>query len=78
MSIAIYAPAYSGKSTLTRKFLEHGDELFTTPPSFTVYCYKEGLLMFDEMKHTVKGLIVHKGVPSQEQVEQLAQGKHFK
>ena len=27
-SIAIYAPPYSGKSTLTRKILEHGDELF--------------------------------------------------
>ena len=77
MSIAIYAPPYSGKSTLTRKILEHGDELFTTPPSFTVYCYKEWLLMFDEMKHSVKGLILHKGVPSQEQVEKWAQGKHF-
>ena len=76
-SIAIYAPPYSGKSTLTRKILEHGDELFTTPPSFTVYCYKEWLPMFDEMKYTVKGLILHKGVPSQEQVEQWAQGKHF-
>ena len=48
-SIAIYTPPYSGKSTLTRKILEHGDELFTTPPSFTVYCYKEWLLMFDKM-----------------------------
>ena len=76
-SIAIYAPPYSGKSTLTRKILEHGDELFTAPPSFTVYCYKEWLPMFDEMKHSVKGLILHKGVPSREQVEKWAQGKHF-
>ena len=57
-SITIYAPSYSGKSTLTRKILEHGDELFTTPPSFTVYYYKEWLPMFDEMKHTVKGFII--------------------
>ena len=71
-SIAIYAPPYSGKSTLTRKILEHGDELFTTPPSFTVYCYKEWLPMFDEMKHSVKGLILHKGVPSREQAEKWA------
>ena len=76
-SIAIYAPPNIGKSTLTRKILEHGDELFTTPASFTVYCYKEWLPMFDEMKHSVKGLILHKGVPSQEQVEKWAQGKHF-
>ena len=76
-SIAIYAPPYSGKSTLTRKILVHGEELFTTPPFFTVYCYKEWLPMFDEMKHSVKGLILHQGVPSQEQIEQWAQGKHF-
>ena len=66
--IAIYAPPYSGKSTLTRKILEHGDELFMALPSFTVYCYKEWLLMFDEMKHSVKGLILHKGVPSREKL----------
>ena len=33
--------------------------------------------MFDEMKHSVKGLVLHQGVPSQEQIEQWAQGKHF-
>ena len=76
-SIAIYAPPYSGNSTLPRKILEHGDKLFTTPPSLNVYCYKEWLPMFDEMKHSVKGLILHKGVPSREQVEKWAQGKHF-
>ena len=76
-SIAIYAPPYSGKSILTVKILEHGDELFTTPPSFTVYCHKKWLPLFDEMKHTIKSLILHKGVPSPEQIEQWAQGKHF-
>ena len=64
MSIATYAPPYSGKSILTRKILEHGDELFTTSPSCPVYYYKEWLPMFDKMKHTVKGLILHKGAPS--------------
>ena len=33
--------------------------------------------MFDEMKHSIKGLILHEGVLSQEQIEQWLQGKHF-
>ena len=60
-SIAIFAPPYSGKSTLMRKILEHADNLFVTPPEFVVYCCKKWLPMFEEMKHSVKGLILHQG-----------------
>ena len=76
-SIAIFAPPYSGKSTLMRKSLEHADKLFVTPPEFLVYYYKEWLPMFEEMKHSVKNLILHQGVPTQEEMEQWAQGKTF-
>ena len=60
-----------------RKILEHGDKLFVTPPEFVVYCHKEWLPMFEEIKHSVKNLILHQGVPTQEEMEQWAQGKHF-
>ena len=53
-----------------RKKLEHGDNLFVTPPEFVVYCYKEWLPMFEEMKQSVKNLILHQGVPNQEEMEQ--------
>ena len=33
--------------------------------------------MFEEMKQSVKNLILHQGVPTQEEMEQWAQGKHF-
>ena len=33
--------------------------------------------MFDEMKYSVKELILHQGVPSREQMEEWAQGSHF-
>ena len=33
--------------------------------------------MFEEMKHSVKNLILHQGVPTREEMEQWAQGKHF-
>ena len=33
--------------------------------------------MFEEMKHSVKGLILHQGIPTQEEMEQWAQGKPF-
>ena len=76
-SIAIFAPPYSGKSILMRKNLEHADKLFVTSPEFVVYCYKEWLSMFEGMKHSVNNLILHQGVPTQEEMEQWAQGKHF-
>lgn len=77
-SIAIFAPPFSGKSFLTRQILEHADTLFKTPPEFVVYCYKEWLESFDEMKTTVRGLILHQGVPTREDMEKWTEGKqHF-
>ena len=77
-TISIYAPPYSGKSTLTRKILEHVNELFTTRPEFIVYCYNDVLPELDKMKETVPvELIKHKGVPSPEDMEEWAQGQHF-
>ena len=46
-SVAVFAPSFSGKSTLTRKILENADTLFAQPPEIVVYCYKEWLPMFD-------------------------------
>ena len=76
-SIAVFAPSFSGKSPLTRKILENADSLFVQPPEFVVYRYKELLPMFDEMKYSVKELILHQGVPSREQMEEWVQGRHF-
>ena len=33
--------------------------------------------MFEEMKHSVKNLILHQEVPTREEMEQWPQGKHF-
>ena len=33
--------------------------------------------MFEEMKHSVKGLSLHQRVPAWEEMDQWAQGKHF-
>ena len=33
--------------------------------------------MFDDMKDSVRELILHQGVPSREQMEEWAQGRHF-
>ena len=76
-SIAIFAPPYSGKSTLMRKILEHADKLFVTPPEFVVYCYKEWLPMFEEMKHSAKNLILHQGVPTSRRNGTMGSGKTF-
>ena len=76
-SIAIFAPSFSGKSTLTRKILENASSMSVQPPEFVIYCYKEWLPMFVDMKSSVKELILHQGIPSREQMEEWAQGKYF-
>ena len=56
-SIAIFAPEFSGKSTLMRRILENADTMFVEHPEYVVYCYKEWLPMFVDMKDSVKELI---------------------
>ena len=53
-SIAIFAPSFSGKSMLTRRILENADTICVEHSQFVVYCYKEWLPMFVDMKDSVK------------------------
>ena len=76
-SIGIFAPSYSGKTTLSKKILENSDKLFTSPPSFVVYCYNEWLDIFDQLSTIVKNLILFQGVPGKEDIDKWANGKHF-
>ena len=76
-SVAMFAPSFSGKSTLTRRILENADTMFIEPPEFVGYCYKEWLPMFVDMKDSVKELILCQGIPSREQMEEWTQGRHF-
>ena len=78
-SIAIYAPPYSGKSTLALKILQNSDELFSIPPKFIVYCYKERMPVLEQYGHDFYGMefILHKGLPRREDMEKWTTGKHF-
>ena len=76
-SIGIFAPSFSGKTTLTKKILENLDKLFTSPPSHIVYCYNEWLDIFDQLSTTVKNLILFQGVPGKEDIDKWANGEHF-
>ena len=76
-SIAIFTPPYIGKSTLMRKILEHANNLFVTPPVFVVYCYKEWLSMFEEMKCSVKNLILHSGYQLEKKWDNGLREKQF-
>ena len=74
-TISVYAPPYSGKSTLTRKILMHANELFTKPPTKIIYCYKVWLSMLDEMKKEMSNLETHQGLPSVDQLDEWTTGK---
>ena len=70
-TIALFAPPYSGKSTLTRKILKNADVLFDNPPKLVVYCYNQWLPMLEDMKDdfTDGFFIPHEGVPTKESIE---------
>ena len=53
------------------------DKLFFRLPEFGVYFYKEWFPMFEEMKHSVKNLILHQGVPNLRRNGTMGSGKHF-
>ena len=77
-TISVYAPPYSGKSTLARKILENAQSLFTTPPEFIVYCYNEWLPMLKDMKVALgTKFISHAGIPTREDMEKWSDGRHF-
>ena len=69
-SIAMYAPPFSGKTTLTRNILENANKLLTLKPHFIVYCYKETLPMLHDLESIIDiPIIQNNGIPTCEQME---------
>ena len=64
-----------GKTCLLRKILENGAKICATAPHVILYCYgiiQDTLL---EMEISIPGLILHKGLPSEETIDTLSDGR---
>ncbi len=76
-TIMISGCTSSGKTTWVKRVLEHKEDLFDSPPPHRVlYCYAEWQPLFDDMKDTMKYVIFHQGLPTRDDIEELADGKH--
>ncbi len=75
-TIMISGCTSSGKTTWAKRVLEHKEELFDPPPYRVLYCYGEDQPLFEDMKRTMKSVAFHKGLPTRDDIEELADGKH--
>ena len=76
-NIAITGCTGSGKTTFVFKLLKVKTVMFgTDEPARILYCYGTHQPMFDEMKEQIQGIQFHEGLPSKDDIEELADGRH--
>jgi hypothetical protein len=66
----------SGKTTFIFKLLKHANVMFTNPVHKILYCYGVNQELFNEMEHSIPNIFFHRGIPSYNEIEEFADGKH--
>ena len=76
-SYMVCGPTQAGKSRWIQRLLQHKDGMFTRKvPQKTLYCYGVYDPLIEEMERTIPGLTAHEGLPSQEELDEFADGRH--
>jgi hypothetical protein len=71
-SIVVSGATMSGKSFWTFRLLREKDVMFTAPPEKVLYCYGIYQPLFDIMDRELPFVTFHQGLPTEEQLSQLA------
>jgi hypothetical protein len=71
-TIGIYGPSGSGKSTFIKRILENRNVMFETEPCKIMYCYG----IWSDNYENIENVTFTKGLPSQEDVNNFANGAH--
>lgn len=66
----------SGKTTWVYRLLRHKDEMFADPPQKVLYCYGIYQPLYDEMEKEFPFITFHKGLPSEEDLQELSSDVH--
>ena len=66
----------SGKTSLVHRMLVHKDELYSQRVHEILYCMSVDQPLYKKMKDTVKGLKFHRGVPTEEDLDEFTDGAH--
>lgn len=75
-TIGVYGPSMSGKSTFVTKILDNKNVMFVTEPRKIMYCYGIWSAGYEKMESHIDNITFRKGLPSQEEVENFADGEH--
>lgn len=75
-SIMVAGPTGSGKTRWTFNFLQQLDYLYLTPTRKILYCYGVYQDLFDDMEKRLSTFTLHRGLPTSEEIEEFAGGKH--
>jgi hypothetical protein len=76
-SISISGATCSGKTTWLYRLLRHKDEMFAAPsPERVLYCYGIYQPLYDDMERIHSFITFHRGLPSEEDLEQLSSDTH--
>lgn len=75
-SICISGPTGVGKTRWVYKLLRELNGMYIDPPAKVLYCYGIYQPLFDEMERNVDNITMHQGLPTQEEIDDFADGQH--
>ena len=75
-TIGLYGPSCSGKSTFVKRVLENKNVMFVTEPHKILYCYGIWTPEYENIETKLSNVTFKKGLPSQEEIENFADGNH--
>ena len=64
----------SGKTTLVHRILAHRNAVYKIPVHKVMYCMTVNQPIYDEMRRTVPGIVFHRGVPTEEDLNVFTDG----
>ena len=73
--MAVSGTTSSGKTSWVFKLLKHKDVMFETAPEKILYCHAIEQPLFLEMEKTLPSIKFHKGLPSEELIEEYSHSK---
>ena len=77
-SYLISGPTNCGKTVFTKRIINERYNLFEKdPPEKILYCYGVHQPLYDIMQEETKEIEFHEGLPSEDTIDNYAQGKHL-
>ena len=76
-SIMVAGPTGSGKTQWVYRLLQNIEGMYVqNPPTKVLFCYSVYQTLFDQIESSIPNVTLHQGLPSQEDIEEFADGQH--